>query len=95
MSSLNNFIRKLNNVTRTVNTVNTAIRAVRSLRNQFRGGGTSRPTRPVPRPSGSPSPQPQAKPLGLTPVSRPSTGRNTNKKPVRPTQKASVGPKVR
>lgn len=91
LQKINNITRGVNNVTRTVSSFNASVRAARTLRDQFRGKKDPRPSS-----SGSVSrPQPQAKPLGLTPVSRPSTGRNTNKKPVRPTQSTNVGPKVR
>ena len=94
MNALDDFLRKINsvtrgvnNITRTVSSVNATVRSVRTLRDQFRG-------KKNPRPSGSFS-QPQKKPLGLTPVSTPTSGRNVNKKPVRPAQKTDIGPKIR
>jgi hypothetical protein len=99
MSSLTNFLRKINdvtrgvnNITRTVAGVNATIRSVRTLRDQIRGKKTTRTTT---KPTGAPS-QPQVKPLGLTPVSQRTSGRNTNVKPVRPsTASTKVGPKIR
>lgn len=95
MSSLNDLLRKINNITRgvnsitrTVSSVNATARAVRTLRDQFRGKKTSQP-------SGSVTRQPQVKPLGLTPVSKPTVGRNTNKRPVRPPAPTKTGAKIR
>lgn len=98
MSSINDLLRKINsitrgvnNITRTVSSVNATVRSVRTLRDQFRGKKNPRPSVQFP---GSTN-QPQKKPLGLTPVSKPTNGRNVNKRPVRPAQKTDVGPKIR
>jgi hypothetical protein len=72
MSTLSDFIKKVNNITRTVRTVKSAIDAVRNLRNQFGGSRSSRRS------------STQFKPLGLSRVSPRSSGRNVNPKPVRP-----------
>lgn len=94
MNVLDDFLRKINsvtrgvnNITRTVSSVNATIRSARTLRDQFRG-------KKDPRPSGSFN-QPQRKPLGLTPVSKTTSGRNVNKRPVRPAPRTDVGPKIR
>lgn len=96
MSSINDLLRKINsitrgvnNITRTVSSVNATIRSARTLRDQFR-------RKPNPRPSlpGS-TIQPQRKPLDLTPVSKTTSGRNVNKRPVRPAPKTDSGPKIR
>jgi len=96
MSSINDFLRKINsvtrgvnNITRTVSSVNATIRAARTLRDQFRGKKDPRPSLP-----GSTT-QPQRKPLSLTPVSKTTSGRNENKRPVRPAPKTDIGPKIR
>lgn len=96
MNALDDFLRKINsvtrgvnNITRTVSSVNATIRSARTLRDQFRGKKDPRPSLP-----GSNN-QPQRKPLGLTPVSKTTSGRNVNKKPVRPAPKTTTGPKIR
>ena len=98
MSSLNDFLRKINNVTRGVNDITrtvsrfkASVRSVQPLIDKFRGKKKSRPSAQLP---GS-VPQPQIKPLGLTPVSQVSSGRNVNKRPVRPAPRTDVGPKNR
>lgn len=98
MSTLNDFLRKINNVTRGVNNITrtvssfrASVRSAQPLIDKFRGKKKSRPSAQLP---GS-VPQPQIKPLGLTPVSQVSSGRNTNKRPVRPPPRTDVGPKTR
>jgi hypothetical protein len=98
MSSLNDLLRKINNITRGVNNItriassfNASTRAVRTLRDQFRGKKNPRPSSQF---TGSTS-NPQAKPLGLTPVSKPAGGRNTNARPVRPAAPAKFGSKIK
>ena len=86
LQKINNITRGVNNVTRTVSSINASIRAAKSLRDQFKGKKNPRPT--VTR-TGAVS-QPQRKPLGLTPVSNVSSGRNTNKKPVRPAPRTNT-----
>lgn len=89
----------MNNITRAINSVNSTVRAISTLRSQFRSIQNPRPTpvRPSPRPSSFGSlPQPQAKPLGLSQIaSQPTSGRNINKKPVRPASRTDIGPKIR
>ena len=100
MGSLNDFLRKINNVTRGVNNITgtvsrfrASVRSAQPLIDKFRGKKKSRPSAQL---SGSGSvPQPQRKPLGLTPVSQVSSGRNANKRPVRPAPRTDVGPKIR
>ena len=98
MSILNDFLRKINNVTRGVNAITrtasnfrASVRSAQKLRDQFRGKKNPRTSSQLP---GS-VPQPQRKPLGLTPVSQVSSGINANKRPVRPAPRTDVGPKIR
>ena len=97
MSSLSDFLQKISNInrgvrniTRTVSTVNATVRSVQTLRDQFRKKKKPTPsTRSqeiVTQPTVS-TRAPLRKPLGLTPVSRVTTGRNENKRPVRPPSK--------
>ena len=94
MSSLSDFLQKISNInrgvrniTRTVSTVNATVRSIKTLRDQFSKKKKPTPSTqsqgPVTQPTAS-TRAPLRKPLGLTPVSRVTTGRNENKRPVRP-----------
>jgi hypothetical protein len=96
MSSITNFIRKINNITSAVRSVTGTVRAVKDLRNQFRGRTPSSASRSTPQIPGTTQPSYQFKPIGLSQVSSRSSGRNVNPRPVRPTSaKPKPEPKIR
>ena len=96
MSSVSDFIRKINNITSAVRSVTSSVRAVKTLRNEIRGRRPSTAARTTPQVPGAVAPTIRSKPIGLSQVSSVSSGRNSNPRPVRPAaEKSKPGPKIR
>lgn len=82
LNKVNSITRGINNITRTASNLNSAVRNAGRVKDQIRGKSSFRrtPTNPI------------RKPLGITQVAQTTSGRNENKRPVRPTRNIGGAP---